>query len=40
VAECARIQQVLGWTPQLDDLDLICASALQWERKLLARRSA
>lgn len=40
VAECARIQQVLGWTPQLDDLDLICASALQWERKLLARRGA
>lgn len=40
VAECARIQQVLGWAPQLDDLDLICASALQWERKLLARRSA
>ena len=40
VAECARIQQVLGWAPQLDDLDLICASALQWERKLLARRGA
>ena len=40
VAECSRIQQVLGWKPALDDLDLICASALQWERTLLARRGA
>jgi UDP-glucose 4-epimerase len=34
IAEAARIRNVLGWTPQLDDLEQICASALAWERKL------
>lgn len=38
VADCARIGQVLGWQPALDDLDAICASALAWERRLHARR--
>ena len=37
VAECARIRQVLGWRPQLDDLDLICQTSLDWERRLHAR---
>jgi UDP-glucose 4-epimerase len=35
VAESLRIRKVLGWTPQLDDLDGIVASSLNWERKLL-----
>jgi UDP-glucose 4-epimerase len=34
VADCARIGQVLGWKPELDDLDLICRSSLAWERRL------
>lgn len=38
VADCTRIGACLSWSPQLDDLDLICASALAWERTLLARR--
>jgi len=38
VADCARIGEVLGWQPALDDLDAICASALAWERRLHARR--
>ncbi len=35
VAHCERIQSVLGWKPELDDLDGIVASSLNWERKLL-----
>ena len=38
IARCERIGQVLGWQPKLDDLDLICASSLAWERRLAARR--
>jgi UDP-glucose 4-epimerase len=36
VAECAAIKAVLGWSPRLDDLELICRSSLAWERRLLA----
>jgi UDP-glucose 4-epimerase len=35
VAQCDRIRTVLGWKPELDDLDGIVASSLDWERKLL-----
>jgi UDP-glucose 4-epimerase len=35
VARCERVRSVLGWTPQLDDLDGIVASSLNWERKLV-----
>ncbi|MCG6118411.1 MAG: UDP-glucose 4-epimerase GalE [Aquimonas sp.] len=38
IARCERIGRVLGWQPQLDDLDLICASSLAWERRLAAQR--
>lgn len=34
VAESAKIKQVLGWKPQHDDLNLICATAYNWEAKL------
>jgi UDP-glucose 4-epimerase len=34
VAEATRIRSLLGWTPQLDNLDAIIDSALRWERKL------
>jgi len=30
----------LGWTPQRDDLDLIVADALGWERRLQTMNSA
>lgn len=35
VAKSDRIQSVLGWRPELDDLDGIVASSLRWEEKLL-----
>jgi UDP-glucose 4-epimerase len=30
---------VLGWEPRYDNLEEIVRSALQWERKLLAKNS-
>jgi UDP-glucose 4-epimerase len=35
VAQAQRIRSQLGWTAQLDSLDLIIDSSLRWERKLL-----
>jgi UDP-glucose 4-epimerase len=35
VAEAERARAVLGWRPQLDDLDQIVASAIAWEEKLM-----
>lgn len=35
VAKADRIRSVLGWQPQLDDLDGIVTSSLRWEEKLL-----
>ena len=35
VAEAERARTVLGWRPQLDDLDQIVASAIAWEEKLM-----
>jgi UDP-glucose 4-epimerase len=34
VARATRVRDVLGWTPQHDDLEKIVASSLAWERKL------
>ena len=34
VADAERIAHVLGWTPRLDDLDLIARTSLAWERHL------
>jgi UDP-glucose 4-epimerase len=33
-AAAGRISEVLGWRPRLDDLDVIAAHALAWERRL------
>jgi UDP-glucose 4-epimerase len=35
VAKADRVRTLLGWTPQLDDLDTIVRSSLDWEAKLL-----
>jgi UDP-glucose 4-epimerase len=35
VAKAERIRALLGWSPQLDDLDTIVRSSLDWEAKLL-----
>jgi UDP-glucose 4-epimerase len=34
VAKADRIRELLGWTPQLDDLDTIVRTSLEWEAKL------
>lgn len=36
VADATRIGEVLGWTPKHNDLGKIVASAIAWEKKLLA----
>jgi len=39
VADAGKIQQLLDWRPEHDDLDFIVRTSLAWERKLAARRS-
>lgn len=39
VAAVERIQQVLKWKPQYDDLDVIVKTSLDWENKLLAKNA-
>ena len=34
IANAKRITDVLGWQPRHDDLDFICKTSLDWERKL------
>ncbi len=38
VAASHRIRDTLGWKPRFDDLPTIVAHALEWERKLAARK--
>lgn len=42
VAKSDKIRSILGWSPELDDLDKIVAHALNWEDKLveLKRRAS
>lgn len=37
IADNAKIKAALAWTPQYDDLPLICETALAWERRLAGR---
>jgi UDP-glucose 4-epimerase len=34
VADSSKIKKILGWKPAFDDLELICRTALEWEKKL------
>jgi len=34
-ADASRLRAILGWQPQFDDIDLIVAHALAWERRLV-----
>ena len=36
VADAERIREVLGWIPRYDDLEFICKTALDWEKKIAA----
>ncbi len=40
VAGADRIRSVLGWQPAHENLDLIVASALEWEKRLIRRNAA
>mgnify|MGYP001825132327 FL=1 len=40
IAVADRIRDVLGWTPQFDDLDTIVRTSLAWERKIAAEDSS
>ncbi|MEA2029110.1 MAG: UDP-glucose 4-epimerase GalE [Campylobacterota bacterium] len=35
IADNAKIQSKMGWKPKFDNLELICQSALDWEKKML-----
>ena len=37
VAVADKVREVLGWTPQFDNLDTIVRTALAWERKIAAK---
>jgi len=38
IAQADKIKKVLGWTPKYNDLDKIVSSALNWEKKLQAKK--
>ncbi len=40
VARAGRIGEVLGWKPKLNNLDMIVAHALSWEKRLIEYRAA
>ncbi|WP_199099433.1 UDP-glucose 4-epimerase GalE [Dyella sp. ASV21] len=37
IAQSARLQEVLDWHPQYDDLDFIVTTAFRWEQKMVER---
>ncbi len=37
VANSSKIKQQMRWKPRFDDLELICSTALKWERKKLQK---
>ena len=39
VAAADRARALIGWQPQLDDLETIVAHALAWQRKLMTRNT-
>ncbi len=40
IANVDKIHKTLTWKPQYDDLEVICSTAIAWERKLLEKRRA
>ena len=40
IADSRRLRSALGWEPRFDDIATIVEHALDWERKLVTRRSA
>ncbi len=40
IADSSRIRERLGWTPNLDNLEIICRTAWKWEQKLSNQHAA
>jgi len=40
IADSSRIRERLGWTPNLDNLEIICGTAWKWEQKLSSQHAA
>ena len=40
VADNSKIRAILGWEPELNDLELICRAAFEWEKSLSAKLAA
>ncbi len=34
VSDCSRIKEKMKWTPKYNDIEFICRTALEWEKKL------
>jgi len=34
ISDCTKIKEKMKWTPKYNDLELICKTALEWEKKL------
>ena len=34
IAKAEKVRKVLGWTPRLDDIDVIVRTSLEWEKRL------
>jgi UDP-glucose 4-epimerase len=34
VSDCTKIKEKMNWTPKYNDLELICKTALEWEKKI------
>ena len=34
ISDNTKIREEMGWTPQYDDLELICKTGLEWEKKI------
>lgn len=39
VADISKLKGTLAWKPKHDDLELICRTALEWEKKMLNQKS-
>jgi UDP-glucose 4-epimerase len=38
VADSTKIREKMGWKPKYDDLEFICKTAYEWEKKLLTMK--
>ncbi|MMZ68801.1 UDP-glucose 4-epimerase [compost metagenome] len=34
ISDNSKIRNIMGWEPKYDDLELICKTGLEWEKKI------